>query len=76
MTERKIEVRKKNGALEKVEAPALAPDAAEPIAAMIAAIRSGKPVQGLTGLDINVDVARIMDAARESVQTGRAVAVK
>ncbi len=43
---------------------------------MIAAIKSGKPVQGLTGLDINVDVARIMDAARESVQTGRAVAVK
>jgi len=76
MTERRVEVRKKNGTPEKVEFPALAPDAAEPIAAMIAAIQSGKPVQGLTGLDINVDVTRIMDAAKESVRAGRAVAVK
>ena len=76
MTDKKVEVRKKNGPAEKVELTALAPDAGEPIAAMIAAIKGGKPVEGLTAIDINVNVARIMDAAKESVRTGRAVGVK
>ena len=73
MTNNGVELRKANAAPQKVDSPALPADQAEPIAAMIAAIRSGKPVEGLTAIDINVDVARIMDAAKESVRTGRAV---
>jgi hypothetical protein len=40
---------------------------------MVAAMKSGRPIEGLTGLDINVDVVEIIEAARMSVKTGRAV---
>ena len=35
--------------------------------------RSGKPIDGLTALDINVDVVEIIEAAKISVKTGRAI---
>lgn len=54
----------------------LAPLAAEkskPVAYMVEAIRSGKPLEGLVALDINVDVIEIIDAAKESVSAGRPI---
>ena len=57
----------------KVEA--LAPEAAEPIAAMIHSIETKTEPQGLTSLDMNVQVMEIIDAAKESIRTGKAVAL-
>jgi len=54
----------------------LPPERAEPIAYMVDAIRKNKPIEGMTALDINVDVVEIIDAAKESIKTGRAVALK
>ncbi|HWB95581.1 MAG TPA: Gfo/Idh/MocA family oxidoreductase [Bryobacteraceae bacterium] len=55
---------------------ALPPDQAEPIAYMVSAIRNHKPVEGLTALDINVQVVEIIEAAKQSVKTGRAIPLK
>lgn len=60
---------------EPVPLPALAPDRAEPIAYMVSSLRSNKPVDGLTALDINVDVVEIIEAAKQSVASGRAIAL-
>lgn len=51
----------------------LPPEQAEPVAHMIHAIRTKAPLGDLVALDINVGVAEIIEAARESVKTGRAV---
>jgi predicted dehydrogenase len=45
----------------------------EPVAYMAARIKADKPVEGLTAIDINVDVIHIIDLAKESVKTGKAV---
>ena len=49
------------------------PENAEPIAYMIQAIKTGKALDGMVGLDINVQVIEIIDAAKESVKTGKAL---
>lgn len=46
---------------------------ARPIHYMVESIRSGKPIEGMTAIDINVAVNEIIDAAKESVRTGKAV---
>jgi predicted dehydrogenase len=51
----------------------LAPEASEPIAAMISAIESKTEPLGMTSLDANVQVMEIIDAAKESIRTGKAV---
>jgi predicted dehydrogenase len=71
---RKGPQRRGAGPLE-VAVDALPPERAEPIAHMIHAMGSGKGVEGLTAMDINVDVVEIIEAARQSVKTGRAVAL-
>jgi predicted dehydrogenase len=53
----------------------LAKDRAEPIAYMVSAIKDNKPIEGLTAIDINVDVIDIIDAAKESVKSGKAVSL-
>lgn len=60
---------------EEIPLTALPPEKAEPIAYMVSAIRSGKPIEGPTAIDINVGVVEIIEAAKESVKTGRAVAL-
>jgi hypothetical protein len=35
-------------------------------------MRSGKPIEGLTAIDINVDVMHIIDLAKQSVKSGNA----
>ncbi len=51
----------------------LPPAEAEPIAFMVDHLRSKKPVEGLTALDINVQVVEIIEAAKDSIRTGKAV---
>ncbi len=54
----------------------LPPERTEPISYMVSCMRGHKPVEGLTALDINVQVVEIIDAAKQSVKTGRAVPLK
>ena len=46
---------------------------AEPIAYMVNVLRSAKPIDGLTALDINVGVVEIIEAAKMSVKSGNSV---
>lgn len=73
----------KNGSVEKqegknrlpVDIAPLAPEDAEPIAYMVSRMRQNKPIEGMTALQINVDVIEIIEAAKESIRTGKAVAM-
>jgi predicted dehydrogenase len=47
----------------------------EPVAYMVSRLKADKPIEGLTAVDINVDVIHLIDLAKESVKTGRAVKV-
>ena len=53
----------------------LPPDESEPVAYMVSRIEAHKPIEGLTGIDINVKVIRIIDLAKESIKTGRKISV-
>lgn len=73
----------KNGSVEKQEGrnrspiniTPLAPEDSEPIAYMVSRMRQNKPIEGMTALDINVEVIEIIEAAKESIRTGKAVAL-
>ncbi len=53
----------------------LAPDDSEPVAYMVSRLKEDKPIEGLTAMDINVKVIRLIDLAKESIRTGRPVTV-
>ena len=72
MANGRVELRKGRETRE-VPLDPLPPERAEPIAFMVNSIKSGKPIDGLTALDINVQVVEIIDAAKMSVKTGRAI---
>lgn len=76
MTSQKVELRKGRGAVEEVPIKPLAPEAAEPIAAMVHAIESKTAPGGMTGIDLNAQVVELIEAAKESIKTGRAVKMK
>ena len=42
---------------------------------MVSRIQANKPIKGMTGMDINVKVIRIIDLAKESIKTGRTIKV-
>lgn len=74
----KVELRKgngrgKNNEAQSVKIDPLPPERTEPVAYMVNVLRNKKEVEGLTALDINVGVVEIIDAAKESVKTGRAI---
>jgi len=75
MTSGKVELRRGRETKEVPLEP-LPPERAEPIAFMMQAIKSGKPIEGLTAIDMNVGVAEIIEAAKMSVKTGQAVKLK
>jgi predicted dehydrogenase len=50
-----------------------APEDSEPIAYMTSRIRQNKPIEGVTAIDINVGVIEIIDAAKESIASGKPV---
>lgn len=72
MTQQKVELRT-GGPAREVPLTPLAPAEADPIAFMTAAMRNNKPIEGITALDINLGVVEIIEAAKESARTGRAV---
>ena len=76
MTRASVEVRKGRGPAEAVALESLAPGFEEPIAAMIKQIETGKEASPLTSIDLNAGVVEILDAAKESIRTGRAVRLK
>jgi hypothetical protein len=43
---------------------------------MVDAMKGNKPVEGITAVDINVGVVEIIEAAKESIRTGRTVKLK
>jgi predicted dehydrogenase len=51
----------------------LPPERAEPLAFLVNLLKTGKPLDGLTALDINVGVVEIIEAAKMSVASGHAV---
>jgi hypothetical protein len=53
----------------------LAEEESDPVRYMVSRIKADKPIEGLTAIDINVDVIHLIDLAKESIKTGRAVAV-
>lgn len=71
----KVELRKGRKS-EAVNIEPLPADRAEPIAYMVSCLRTHKPIEGMVAMDINVDVIEIIDAAKESVRTGRPVELK
>jgi len=73
MTQQKVELRKEGGQAVSVPLARLPADQADPVAFMVSALKNNKPIEGITALDINVGVLEILDAAKESVRTGRAV---
>jgi predicted dehydrogenase len=73
MTRDKVELRKGREEVIEVTPMALDGDRGEPVKYMISRVRSGQPLEGLVAIDINVDVTEILDAAKESAKTGRAV---
>jgi predicted dehydrogenase len=73
MTQQKVELRKERGPATDVPLTPLPPAEADPIDMMVSAIRNNKPIEGITAIDINVGVVEIIEAAKESVRTGRAV---
>ncbi len=72
MTHEKVELRNGREVRDLPLTP-LPPEKADPVAFMVDAIRNNKPIEGITALDINVGVVQIIDAAKESIRTGRAV---
>ena len=75
MTQQKVEMR--NGReTREVPLTALPAEKADPIAFMVDAIRNNKPIEGITALEINLEVVEIIEAAKESIRTGRTVKLK
>ena len=76
MNRRGVEVRQgRRGPARQLRLDPLPPERAEPIAYMVNVIKSKGQVDGLVALDINVDVAEIIEAAKQSVESGAAVAL-
>lgn len=72
MSSNKVEVRK-GRETKDVPLTALEPDRAEPIAYMVSRMKQNQPLDGLVALPLNVGVVEIIEAAKQSVKTGRAV---
>ncbi len=72
MTEPRVRMWKGREEKEVPLAP-LPEDRREPVTYLLSHIRSGRPLDGLVALDINVGVNEIIEAAKESVKTGKPV---
>lgn len=73
MTNGRVELRTGREPGRELPIDALPPERSEPIAYMIHCIKTSRPVEGLTALDINVDVVEIIEAAKKSLKTAQAV---
>ncbi len=76
MEQKAVTLQKVRGKAQTLDLTALPPEESEPIAYMASRIRQNKPIEGLTAIDINVGVIEIIDAAKESIATGKVVKLK
>jgi predicted dehydrogenase len=76
MQQKGVTLQKGREGTKSLDLTPLAPEDAEPIAYMVSRLRQNKPVEGLTAMDINVGVIEIIDAAKESIATGKPVKLK
>lgn len=60
---------------EPIEVKPLPPERSEPIAYMVDRLRTSKPLDGPSALDLNVAVQEVLEAAKISLRTGRAVSL-
>jgi predicted dehydrogenase len=58
---------------EKLNVDPLPPERAEPIAYMVDRLKAKQPVEGLPSLHLNVGVVEVLEAAKISIKTGRAI---
>ena len=58
---------------EDVKVDPLPPERADPVAYVVNLLRKGTAPDGMSGLDINVDVMELLEAAKQSIKSGRAV---
>lgn len=70
MNQRSVEMRHGKN-VEQLTLSPLDQDSNEPIAYMVSRMKNKKPIEGLTAVDINVDVIHIIDLAKKSVKSGR-----
>ena len=75
MTRRGVELHHGTKDTKSLPIEPLPADEAEPVAYMVSRIKANKPIEGLTAIDINVKVIHIIDWAKESIKTGRAVKI-
>jgi predicted dehydrogenase len=54
----------------------LSPEASNPISYFVDCIKQDKPVKDPVSAELNVQVLEILDAARQSLQSGRAEEIK
>lgn len=73
----RVELRKgRAAAAEAVQIDPLPKERATPLAYMANAIQTRQPPDGMVALDINVQVVEIIDAAKESIKSGKEVMLK
>jgi predicted dehydrogenase len=73
--EQGVVVRKGKEPEQKLEAPPLGPELFDALSYMAHCLRNKKTVDGMVGLDLNVGVMEVIEAAKTSVQSGKAVAL-
>ena len=76
---RKIELRRNGGrgsAPEEITVNPMPPERAEPIAYMVDRLSSNQPIEGLSALALNVEVNEVLEAAKLSIKTGKAVPLR
>jgi predicted dehydrogenase len=74
MTQAGVEWRRGKETKQLPVAP-LPEERSEPVAYMVSRIKADAPIEGLTAIDINVNVIHLIELAKKSIQTGRAVPV-
>ncbi len=73
MEQKSVTLQKGKEKAQNLSLTALPPEESEPVAFMSSRIRQNKPIEGVTAIDINVGVIEIIDAAKQSIATGKAV---
>jgi predicted dehydrogenase len=73
MTRNGVELRKGRRDVSEITPAPLPPERDDPLRYMAHVVTSGQPVDNIMALDINVEVVEMLDAAKESIKTGRAV---
>ena len=76
MEDGKLEARKGRTPAAAIDVPPLPPERSGPIAYMVHCLKTNRPVEGLVSLEYTVAVNEIIDAAKQSIQTGTPVRLK